>query len=252
VINTLEKDAAGNVWVGASLGASRYNFREHQLQGRWHLLPTELGLVKTIFASSNEEVWFGGSDQGVWKFSADTLSPPYRTIQNVYAIAEDADGKLWFGTISDDRGVFVVDSHSDLQNAKNWEVEFTTANGPASNSIVSIIRDSEGDMWLGTGDKGISKYDVSWTNFSSDAARNFDLRLDQNVLTIAQDNSSRLWLGTAGEGLRIVNLDSNVYLQSHWTSMRRQRGVMKLASNDINAIFEDSRGRFWIGKRHGI
>ncbi len=66
---------------------------------------------------------------------------------SVYALAEDRDGFIWFGTA---RGVDRLDPKSGRFR------HFTTADGLANNVVTSALRDGTGALWFGTPD-GISR-----------------------------------------------------------------------------------------------
>lgn len=238
----VEKDVLGNIWVGTKGGVSRYDSDIHQIGGKWDLFP-ELGDVRSIFADSHGDVWFGRAGEGVARVRAENSeeSEEFFLARDAVAIGEDSDGHIWFGTVDPFFGIFVVDPKSDLNDFGNW-FEFKQQDGLASNINTSILRDSEGDMWIGTNESGISKYDISWLNFTF--VNDFNLRFT-NVTTIAEDDSNNLWFGTDDDGLRIVNLHDNLLVNNNWQTIRMREKA--LASNFINAIFKDDIGFFWIG-----
>jgi len=243
-IFALEKDSAGKIWAGTVGGAYRYEPRTFKTTRRWDLR-LDLGHVMAIFADSYGYVWFGrfinsATESGVARVLAtNPIAPVKFSLANyTVAIGEDRDGKIWFGTADRDHGVFVVDPNADLTKAENW-FEFTQKDGLAENGISSILPDSEGDMWVGTAEKGISRFDISWINFSETVGLDF-----ANVLAMIEDDSGKLWLGTDGKGLRLVNRQANLFLGKNWHIITRTDKA--LSSNQINAIFKDSNGKFWV------
>ncbi|MCI0692637.1 T9SS type A sorting domain-containing protein [candidate division KSB1 bacterium] len=244
-IFALEKDKLGNIWVGTFEGVSRYNPKLHAITGKWDLFP-ELGDTRSIFADSYGYVWFGRPGTGKGPVRVLAADPSQRDEfsfpDDADAIGEDSDGKIWFGTAELGDGIFVVDPTINLEKLikiENW-VQFTQQDGLASNAISHIFRDSEGDMWIGTGENGISRFDISWLNFS----KGFDLDF-RSVVTIAEDDSNNLWFGT-DDRLRIVNLHANLFLKKNWT-MNIINKMEKGISNDIRTIYKDDKSQFWIG-----
>ena len=164
----IEKDRLGNIWLATVGDVYRYHPAEHKLQGEWDLIP---GLfdVLCIFVDSHDNVWFGRIEKGVARIkpSAPHKIENFAYAYNTLAIEQDGDGYLWLGTSGLVDGIYVVDPESDLNNATNW-FHYTTDDGLVSNLISYIYRGSEGDMWIGTPDRGILKYDISWLNYSNE------------------------------------------------------------------------------------
>jgi ligand-binding sensor domain-containing protein len=115
------------------------------------ILPSDK--IYSIYIANDGSEWFG-TDLGVARHTG------RKTIENwtayttgeglvnnfVQAIAEDNNGKLWFGTKG---GVSVFDGSA-------W-TSFTMDNGLNSNNILCIAVDREGVVWLGT-DSGVNCY----------------------------------------------------------------------------------------------
>ena len=118
---------------------------------------------------------------------------------------------------------------SDTYAQGTWEV-FTKENGLKSNSIHQIFKDSSGNLWFKTAQKGITKFDgKNWTNYFSKG------KWDQT--TFFEDSNGTVWIGAR----------SAEYVQAN--------GIWKLTGDDferiirvgVNFIEEDSEGRIWFG-----
>ncbi len=240
-IFALANDGLGNTWVGTFDGVSRFRPQQHELTGKWDLFP-ELGDVRTIFADGHGFVWFGRAGAGPVRLLA--ADPSQRAEfffpDDVDAMGEDRDGNIWLGTAEIGDGIFVARAQlpaGELADPANW-FQFSQQNGLASNVITQIVRDSEGDMWVGTGQKGLSRLQVSWHNFSAGYGLDFT-----SVTTIAEDGRQRLWIGTDNK-LRILPLEANFLLKKNWLAIRKmEKGI----SEDIRTLFRDDAGQFWIG-----
>jgi len=244
VVYALAEDTLGNIWVGTSSGAYRYNPKNRAAIGEWtYDVALEGAEVRALFVDHIGDIWLGryGSQRGdVMRFP--TMNPALRdsfdVATDVFAIVEDRDQKIWFGTLGD--GVFVVEPASDLHQRKNWKQFQEAQDGLASNSIKDFMHGSEGDLWVATAGGGVSRLDYSWRNFAP--VVDFD---KENVLTIAEDDSGYLWFGTNGDGIHRVHRGANLFLAENWKNIRSAEKA--LATNQINVIFEDSNQRFWIG-----
>lgn len=237
----IEQDLMGNIWVATLAGVYRYNSKQHELHGNWSLI-AGLNNVLSIFVDNQNCIWFGRIDHPVARIlpSDSNNFEELNFAYNVQAIEQDSYRNLWFGTFPQDDGVYVVDPKSNLNVAGNW-FHYSTDNGLISHLISCIFRGSEGDIWIGTDDRGISKYDMSWINYSNRA-----IELDlTSVVDIIEDDRNNLWLGTEDKGIRIVNLNDNLLVNNNWKIVREwDKG---LASDYISSIYKDDTGFFWIG-----
>jgi len=144
-VRAFAEDHDGGVWIGTDGGYCRWKpegthcFEEHES-------------VRAIYVGHQGEVWVG-KDRGLTRLRGDgdvADSPiPQLRHEKVWAIHEDTEGGLWFGTRTG--GLF------------RWKdgrlASWTTAQGLASNSIFQILEDRHGALWL-SGPNGISSISI--------------------------------------------------------------------------------------------
>jgi ligand-binding sensor domain-containing protein len=168
---------------------------------------------------------------------------------------------------------------ADQDETLEW-TSFTTADGLPHNWIYDLFQDSAGRVWVGTWGGGLAKYDRGrWTVYNRRDG------LASNAVTcIREDAGNRIWVATdAGlnrlEGDRFVDAGLmgtsilNIHLdqsQRLWagcwraawsggglhrfdgTDWRSFSSADGLPSREILKVFEDSRGRIWVGTyEHG-
>lgn len=148
-------DEGGQVWFGTqSQGVCQYN-------GKTYSYLTEKDLagpaVRAIYQDQSGHLWFGNNGGGLYRYDGKNLrnitaeyglgNPDFLkgnftgkpgTLARVWAINEDREGHLWIGTV--DAGVWRYDG-KQLTN-------FTTKDGLASNSISTIFKDAQGELWF--------------------------------------------------------------------------------------------------------
>ena len=153
--------------------------------------------------------------------TADGLASDY-----VYAILEDREGDLWFGT---GWGVSRYDGET-------WTT-YTTGDGLADNWVSAILEDREGHLWFGTYG-GVSRYDGErWTTYTME-----DGLADNDVNAILEDRKGNFWFGTEEGGV-------SRYDGERWTTYTTADG---LAYNGVWAILEDREGDLWFGTVWGV
>jgi ligand-binding sensor domain-containing protein len=159
------------------------------------------------------------------------------------------------------------------ESIKTWEI-YNTKNGLGSDSIWTLAEDKEGNIWVGTLNNGVSKFDGNtWTNYNVSNGL-----IDNSVLCIAQDGYGNMWFGTLG-GLSILS-------GNKWTNMTDFGGVyallkdyddnMWLSSNNfpileyknskwyqyydnecewcnvVNVLYQDKERNIWIGSEQDL
>lgn len=140
-VRAFAQDRAGDIWIGSDGGYCRWS-------------PTTFGCyepsesVRAIHVDRQGAVWVA-KDRGLTRLDEDGThaGSPIAALRDkkVWAIHEDDDGGLWFGTRKN--GLF-------LWKSKRLSA-FTTAQGLTSNSIYQILEDSKRVLWL-SGPNGIS------------------------------------------------------------------------------------------------
>jgi len=146
----------------------------------------------------------------------------------VWAIMQDREGALWFGTYGG--GVCRFDGRWQTFNREN------TAGGLASNWVRAIWQADDGSFWFGTS-QGLSHYDGhKWETFSKGSGL-----LGEDVRTVLQTDDGTLWAGTNGGLAR--------YDGQTWQNLTTEDG---LAGNDVTALWQDRNGYLWVGSDGGL
>lgn len=103
--------------------------------------------------------------------------------------------------------------------------------------VVETFQDSKGNLWFGTLDEGVAKYDGSQLIYLT-----IENGLPSNrVVSIIEDDLGNLWFGT---DMGISKFDGKSF-----TNLSEREG---LCSNMISNLFIDSKGIFWIGTWAGV
>jgi ligand-binding sensor domain-containing protein/AraC-like DNA-binding protein len=118
---------------------------------------------------------------------------------------------------------------------KNW----TRESGLPQNTILSLVQDQYGFIWIGT-PAGLVRFDGY--QFKTYNQQNTPALKNDFINTLHIDRENRLWIGTEGGGV--------YYLQDGiWSSITTQDG---LSHDYVRTIISDSRGNIWIGTDYGL
>ncbi|MDX1907321.1 MAG: two-component regulator propeller domain-containing protein [Bacteroidia bacterium] len=240
VINDLEEDALGRLWIGTQDG------------GVCRLDPRS-GEVVTVPLLN-------------------TLGQPERY---VHALTSDGDGRIW---VAGDKGLFVSDStfrrfhQADFTFANNgiYDVEYrdgvlyvgnvgrrvTCIESPLircttsptefpypAHTVNDIFFDSRGDCWLGTWDNQLHHWrpDCSISSYDIDGTHKLDYAGNE-IEVIMEEKPGLLWLGTHRSGLWKYEVSTG----KAWHAAEGLRGAR------VSSLLHDSSGLIWVGTDAGL
>ena len=103
--------------------------------------------------------------------------------------------------------------------------------------VVEIFQDTKSNIWFGTLEKGVAKYNGNNLKYLTTK----DGLPSNRITNVIEDNLGNLWFGT---GSGISKFDGK-----HFTNYSEEDG---LCSDMISNLFIDSKGNFWIGTWGGV
>jgi len=105
------------------------------------------------------------------------------------------------------------------------------------NYVVETFEDSKGNLWFGTLEKGVARYNGKVLKYFTTA----DGLPSNRVSVTIEDSEGNLWFGT-GNGL-------SKYDGKTFTNFTTKDGI---CNNVISNLLIDSKGDFWIGTWNGV
>ena len=253
-VGAIYQDSRGNLWFGTwGGGVNKYDGET------FTHFTTKEGLshndVWSILEDKSGNLWFG-TDGGVNKYDGKTFTH-FTTKEglshnSVMSILEDKTGNLWFGTYGG--GVNKYDgetfTHYTTKEACPIASEHECIGGLSDNRVLSILEDKSGNLWFGTYDGGVNKYDgETFTHFTTKEACPITSEheciggLSHNrVSSILEDKTGNLWFGTYDGGV-------NKYDGETFTHFTTKEG---LSHNRVWSILEDKAGNLWFGTYKGV
>lgn len=214
VVPTLVQDKAGFFWIATGNGLVRYDGYRFRPQER------------------------------------ESQDPVRRNLGWVRAMLPGRDGRLWIGSESDGLAVYDPTSEqvrlcrSDVKNGRGTEA----ANKLAAPTISALAEDHDGAIWVGSGG-GLERVDpgcAKRTHYSH-SSRSGSLP-DDRVQSLLVDRRGDLWVGTWA-GLSYLKHGSDHFepVVLGWPTGRH------IGTNGriVQALFEASDGRIWVGTQQG-
>lgn len=161
---------------------------------------------------------------------------------SVWAIHEDRQGFLWFGT---QEGLNQYDGY-------DFTVYKADPNQPDALSdafITSIVEDASGSLWLGTYYGGLNHFDRQTGVFTAYQPNAEDPRSlpSERVTALLLSSTGQLWVGTRS-GLSVLDDDR----QGFTTYTHDPEVRTSLSADEVLSLYEDEDGIIWVGTEDGL
>lgn len=251
-IQSLWEDPENRLWVGTLDGLIMVeNGKSRPVDGEF-----DFGtVVSAIRSDQYGNVWFGTNTHGVMQY-ANGIAFSKFTIKeglagnDVKAIYEARDGKLWFGTYG---GVSIAECRA--RNAKCLIKNYTTADGLASNAVRSIYEDADGVSWIGTYDGGLSRFkDGKFFNFNTGNGL-----FSNGVFATVEDERGNFWISSNKGIYRVRKQSLNDYADgkiNHYESFAygKNDGMLSTECNGGRqpSWMKTEDGKIWFPTLEGV
>jgi len=229
----------GKLWFGTSTGLSVFN------GNTFETFNTKQGLnAKKIYALNEDDkgnIWIGTKEGLSVLFTENDSIYNYSEIvglsRNIRYIYNEEDIAIWF--CSSD-GLFRYDIK------KHTAEKFDKSNGLPDNSVMTIAKDKENRLWVGT-KNGLTIY----LNGEFNTVQLPDNYASNNINFLQLDASNKLWIGT-NFGLYQLNLlDKDTFNKTDFIRYSNLDGLKSLECNQ-NASYIDSEKNLWFGTSYGL
>jgi len=188
-----------------------------------------------LFSDRDQNLWIGTVHNGLnmipfkqkgfrgLKYSKEDRRGPYGNYSN---FLEDKDNQLWAASFD---GLCQI-------NQQSMQVEKYVAKGTVINAITI---DWEGDIYLGSYNKGLLKYCPAKDKLEKVTSGSDDLFKEKNVKALLTDHHGNIWIGS-----------SKLYCYD------KHKGAISLESGNeissVNYLLEDKQRAIWIGTFNGL
>ena len=231
-----------NILVGTYEGLNIYNAKEDRFD---IILEQKDGILSSCIYSIDEDIngniWIG-TELGLNKLSKDfKVLETYTSESEIYNIfCDDENGFVWAG--SDSSGLLKIDTKT--KEVKQYINNIEDLNSLPANQVGAIIRDSKGNLWVGT-TNGLARYNEKNDSFDVYKNKVYDKNslVYNDVRSIIEDREGVLWVGTYS-GISIFDTESSI----KYYNAGLADGYL-LSENMVHGIYEDDEGYLWVGSR---
>jgi len=244
-VGPVHEDSKGNLWVAAESGLWRWRpgRPKRASPAKWwgSLQGFSESADGSLLIDMRGELVRLVEDQ-VEPFSFTVVEPP----PAVTAVSRDRDGALWIGT----RSAGLVHVHQGRTDV------FGRSDGLSSDHVSRLFEDREGNVWVAT-TEGIDRFRLL-------AAATLLNRDEGSVYAVLSDREGSVWVSTESQLSRWSDGRVTSYRPLHEGAVtarsspsvqRREVGevaVKGLPDHLGGSLFQDSRGRLWLGTTRGL
>jgi signal transduction histidine kinase/streptogramin lyase len=240
-VSSIIKDNSGKVWIGTNFGLNVLDPSKEQFV-RYFADPEDpfslsSNSIASVFEDSHQNMWVGTSigglnmlDRETQKFKVYRPDPSdFTTISGleISVINEDKRGNLWIGCINEGAGLnrFIPEDGT----FKRYLPEL---------SILSILEDAVGDLWVGTA-IGLYRYDQEADQFENTG-------IASNITLVTNDADNNLWLYTSSGIIRYDPKNGNTLLFGEKNGVK---GILQ--SNSWMIPYRKKDGTLLFGTQEG-
>lgn len=233
------KDREGGVWIGTYYNGISYlppycgQFNGYSESSDIPYFNSRI--ISRFCEGENGNIWIASDDSGLSCFNPSTMQfldfngREKLNKHNLHALCM-VDKDLWIGTYGD--GIQILNIQTGV--IKNYSI----SNGLDENSIYSIFKDSQGQIWTGSMN-GICQYDAQKQRFTPIKY------LEALVIEIAEDAKGNLWIATQGKGLFRYSPQKN----KEWEKYGLEKGFNSLT---INHLCINKDNEIWVATSEGL
>ncbi|WP_202552444.1 sensor histidine kinase [Ginsengibacter hankyongi] len=256
-------DHLGVIWIGGSDGLCQFDpktgkaiYYSHSDKDSTTL---SNGPVRVLYEDKEGTIWAGNGfpfvpdkDGGLNKFNRttgkfvrythDPNNPKTLINDKVRAILEDSHGTFWVGTQGD--GLHIMDRKTGTFERLTYDPKHPeklsrppVKKGDSSDHITFIKEDISGNIWIGTYDEGIERYDPltkKITHFIADTTSVSGFP-DSTTWTAFTSRDGTLWIATETSNL-LYRVDPF------------RKSITHIPTGETaNSFVEDKNGYLWVG-----
>ncbi|MFT6883122.1 MAG: signal transduction histidine kinase/CheY-like chemotaxis protein [Marinoscillum sp.] len=218
--------------------------------------------IFSVHESRQNLLWVGTDGDGVYKYL--TKKRSFHTISEGNASEGKISNSIVRSIYADKSRLFIGTRSGGLNviNMASAETKiYNKSNGLNDNTVLSLAKDDQGNMWVGMDGEGldmIEKETGRIYHFPEDFKNETNGLSFGSVYKIFFDVYGQIWLGTSGNGVIFLDIEKDkngAYLLKESYAISPEEddrfGKIRMKSNIVYSIVEEEPNILWFGSRNG-
>lgn len=249
MVHQVYQDLDGYIWIATFYGLYKYDGYEvrtikSNLYTPGLLVNNNIICVKEDYS---HRLWIG-THEGLCVLNKKTGTVRKMKVEamnrhRVNDIHVTTENQIYLGYI---RGMAYYDEKQDtiiLMTQQNCQGDV-----PQQINIQAIIEDENGDLLIGTWDKGLYRYLIKENRFI-----HYPMETRKSILSLFKDSKGSIWVGSSGSGLHRAYFSADKETVTYETYKHDPTNETSICSNYIYSIDEDLHTQtIWLGTRNGL
>lgn len=240
----ITNDEMGRLWIATELeGLYCYDPKKDVLKQYDVVIDHKTSkhhMFISLFCDSTGIIWAGTDGDGLYRIDTksgmltvfkhkdnDKFSISNNTILN---LGEDSKNNIW--AIAK-QGIINV-----LPKNTNKIKHYNGLENEASTKALSVLKASNGTIYIGTDGKGLNKVLPNGQKLQYDPSKTGHQHLEARYIqSMTEDQNGNIWLGTYQNGLWVYNPKTDRF---------KKIEANNTSSPDVRTVFKDSKHRIWV------
>lgn len=251
-VRAIIDDGKGGFWLGTGDGLQHFDIASGRFT-TWHHVPGDPESlasddINALALDRGGLLWIGTTagvasyDPKLQRFEHHA-SGTSGTQDAVHALLVDAANTLWIGTLGGVERMALAGPEVGRRQPLG------TAQGIPRGWISALYQDSQGQVWVGTHDEGLYRWDAQRARFEvhRQVAADSHSLADNHIAALYRDRVGTFWVGTWYAGVSRVDLGSGGFAR-----IVRERDGGGTADNRVKGIENDGSGKLWLASTSSL
>ncbi|WP_439185000.1 hybrid sensor histidine kinase/response regulator transcription factor [Carboxylicivirga taeanensis] len=258
-IHSILQDSYGFMWFGSEEGLHRYDGYSIEVYRHEPKNSNSISanIVRALYEDEFGRLWIGTDGGGISIFDLNkevfiniaSDEEVQLTSDEVFCFAPSGNNHLWVGTKNGLNYVKIgADNTQPIESVKHYHYNAQNPNSLIYPHVYSVLEDSNGTLWAGTTEGGLSRLDAGSDSFVNYYPEQKEGTISSRaIMAIYEDKMGELWFGTWAHGLNLYDKEKDSFI----TFLHDPKDSTSISHNNIYSLCEDNDGNLWIGTYDG-
>ncbi|MDZ7303648.1 MAG: response regulator [candidate division KSB1 bacterium] len=255
IVNGIVEDQAGRFWLATPGELMRFNPADHSYNYFRHdpLAPQGLSYnsISSLWRDRTGVLWFGTAGGGINLYDPKArrfsllVRPPEPSSRiagfSVRSILEDDAGDLWIST------EVLYRWNRKTGVLKSFETSSNRPDDFGNTGAWSMLQSADGAIWYAS-HQGLFRHEPhsgKTRQYKFNPADTSGLR-QKEVYAVYEDRSGKIWIATENYFSQLIDTKNGRFRHFHYRPSPPNNEIVR------PAIYQDGKGRFWLGTKEGL